>query len=383
MTPNPLEKSERHDFTAHLTMFCRVLRGHGFLIGPQETADVIRAISLVDMMDRGRVYWTLRSLLVSRHDEYPTYDLLFERFWNFEHIPTRGMTSPSPTKLAESLTLQRRPKSLFSLDDDQGSDETAIQELRVGAGDRELDAKKDLTVIRADEFSELSRIAARMIRALASRPGRRRKRHRRKGIPDLRGAMRLNISTGGDPIVVPRRRRVPRVPRLLVLLDVSGSMERHVQLLLQLAYAVSQQTRRVEAFVFSTRVTRVTRELAMPSFTEALRRIGDQASHWSGGTRIGEALATVNADFDYLLDKHTTVFLLSDGWDTGDPDHLASQIRRMRRRVRSFVWLNPLIGTPDYQPLTRSLQSAEPYVDHFASAMDVAHLRQLPRLLRS
>lgn len=195
--------------------------------------------------------------------------------------------------------------------------------------------------------------------------------------------MRLNMSSGGDPIIVPRRRRVPRVPRLLLMLDVSGSMERHVQHLLQLAYAVSQQTRRVEVFVFSTRVTRVTRELTMPSFSEALSRIGDSASHWSGGTRIGEALATVNADFDHLLDKHTTVFLLSDGWDTGDPDELASQIRRMRRRIRSFVWLNPLMGTRDYQPLTRSLLSSEPYVDHFASALDVAHLRRLPQLLRS
>ncbi|MDA0768817.1 MAG: hypothetical protein BZY79_06690 [SAR202 cluster bacterium Casp-Chloro-G4] len=381
MTPS--KQSERHDFTAHLTRFSRVLRGHGFLIGPLETADVIKAMSAVDMMDRGRVYWALRSLLVSRQDEFLTYDMLFEKFWNFEPMPTRGPSSEGSKKLEESMTLQRRPRSLFGVSNDQQSEDIAIQEMRVGASDVELNAKKDFTVIRADEFSELSRIAARMVKALASRPGRRRKRHKRKGTPDLRGAMRLNLSSGGDPIIVPRRKRVPRVPRLLVLLDVSGSMERHVQLLLQLAYAVSQQTRRVEAFVFSTKVTRVTRELAMPSFTDALKRIGDEASHWSGGTRIGEALSTVNTDFDYLLDKHTTVFLLSDGWDTGDPDQLASQIRRMQRRVRSFVWLNPLMGTQDYQPLTRSLQSAEPYVDHFASAMDVAHLRRLPQLLRS
>ncbi|MCH8825409.1 MAG: VWA domain-containing protein [Chloroflexi bacterium] len=380
VTSNP---SEKHDFTAHLTRFCRVLRGYGFLIGPQETADVIKALSAVDIMDRGRVYWTLRCLLVSRQDEFPAYDMLFEKFWNFEPIPTRGPATPGAKKLDEAMILQRRPKSLFGVGNDQRSDEIAIQEDRIGAGDLEVDSEKDLTMIRADEFSELSRIAARMVRALASRPGRRRKRHKRKGVPDLRGAMRLNLSTGGDLIVVPRRRRVPRVPRLLVLLDVSGSMERHVQLLLQLAYAVSQQTRRVEAFVFSTRVTRVTRELAMPSFAEALSRIGEVASHWSGGTRIGEALATVNTDFGYVLDRHTTVFLLSDGWDTGDPGYLASQIRRMRRRVRSFVWLNPLMGTRDYQPLTRSLQAAEPYVDHFASALDVAHLRRLPQLLRS
>ena len=377
------ELSKNHDFTAHLTWFCRVLREYGFLVGPLETADAIKALGSVDMMDRGRVYWTLRSLLVSRQDEFPTYDGLFEKFWNFEPIPKRGLTSEGSKKLEETLTLQRKPASLFGVRDDQQSEEIAIQELRIGAGDVELDAPKDLTTIHADEFSELTRIAARIVKALASRPGRRRKRHKRKGVPDLRGAMRLNMSFGGDPIIVPRRRRVPRVPRMLVMLDVSGSMERHVQLLLQLAYAVSQQTKRVEAFVFSTKVTRVTKELAKPSFTEALKGIGEEASHWSGGTRIGEALATVNTDFSHLLDKHTTMFLLSDGWDTGDPEQLAIQIRRMRQRVRSFVWLNPLIGTPDYQALTRSLQSAEPYVDHFASALDVAHLRHLPQLLRS
>ena len=375
--------SKNHDFTAHLAWFCRVLREYGFLVGPLETADGIKAMGSVDMMDRGRVYWTLRSLLVSRQDEFPTYDGLFEKFWNFEPIPTRGMTSEGSKKLQETLTLRRKPTSLFGVRDDQQSEEIAIQELRIGASNVELDSPKSLTTIHADEFSELARIAARIVKALASRPGRRRKRHKSKGVPDLRGAMRLNMSFGGDPIIVPRRRRVPRVPRMLVILDVSGSMERHVQLLLQLAYAVSQQTKRVEAFVFSTKVTRVTKELAKPSFTEALKSIGEEASHWSGGTRIGEALVTVNSDFAYLLDKHTTVFLLSDGWDTGEPEQLAIQIRRMRQRVRSFVWLNPLIGTPDYQALTRSLKSAEPYVDHFASALDVAHLRRLPQLLRS
>lgn len=176
---------------------------------------------------------------------------------------------------------------------------------------------------------------------------------------------------------------MPRVPRLLVLLDVSGSMDRHAQLLLQLAFAVSQQTKRVETFVFSTSLTRVTRELAAPSFNEALRRIGGAVPHWSGGTRIGDSLSRVNTEYRTLFDRHTTVLLLSDGWDTGKPEELAQEIRRMRRRVRSFIWLNPLMGTVDYQPLTRSLQAAMPYVDHFVSAMDVASLKRLPQLLRA
>lgn len=374
---------ENYDFIAHLTRFCRVLRGHGFLVGPLETADVIRAISAVDMMDRGRVYWSLRSLLVSRHDEFPIYDELFERFWNFEPIPVRPPVDSPSDKLKGARDFRRRPNTLFMPEHDAASSDSLIQIVRTGASAREVVSEQDLALVRANEFAALSRIAAKMVRALATRPGRRRKRHKRKGTPDLRGALRLNLATGGDPIRLPRRRRVPKVPRLLVLMDVSGSMERHVELLLQLAYAVAQHTSRVETFVFSTSVTQVTKELGAPSFAEALRRVGGVVRHWSGGTKIGESLSQINTQYEHLLTRYTTVFLLSDGWDTGDPDSLAREIRRMRRRVRSFVWLNPLLGTEDYQPLTRSLQAALPHVDHFVSAMDVQHLKRLPELLRA
>jgi uncharacterized protein with von Willebrand factor type A (vWA) domain len=170
---------------------------------------------------------------------------------------------------------------------------------------------------------------------------------------------------------------------LLVLLDVSGSMDRYARLLLQLVYAVGQHTNRVETFVFSTSVTRVTRELKAVSFDEALRRVGRLVDHWSGGTRIGECLGRVRAEYGTLEDRYTTVFLLSDGWEAGDPERLELEMRRLRRRVRSVVWLNPLLGTRDYQPLTRGLQAAMPYIDRFASARDIAHLKRLPALLRA
>ena len=153
-----------------------------------------------------------------------------------------------------------------------------FQVIRTGASFVEVVARPDLTVFRGDELAEISAIAARMVRALPSRPGRRRRRHRRRGIPDLRSALRLNLSHGGDLITLPRRRRVPRFPRLLVLLDVSGSMDRHAELLLQLIYALGQRGGRVETFVFSTSLTRVTRHLWASSFSESLRRIGDLAT---------------------------------------------------------------------------------------------------------
>ena len=177
------------------------------------------------------------------------------------------------------------------------SQDILVQLLRTGASAREVRSPGDLTVLRAEELSELSRIASRIVRALASRPGRRRQRNRRKGTPDLRGALRFSIATGGDPVRLPKLRRRPRVPRLLVLLDVSGSMDRHVQLMLQLIYAVCQHTKRVEAFAFSTSATRVTRELQAPSFSEALARVSRVVDHWSGGTRIGESLDRISSGY--------------------------------------------------------------------------------------
>ena len=372
-----------YDFISHLTGFCRVLREHGLLIGPQETSDAIRAVSLVDLMTEGRVYWTLRSLLVSRQEQLSTFDSLFTRFWNFQPLPRFQPPENPSSKFGETRTPGRMPRALALPGDDPESKDSLIQLVRTGASGRHVTSETDLSALDRQDMSELSRIAARMVRALASRPGRRRKRHRRKGTPDLRGAMRLSLSTGGDAVRLPRMRRVPRVPRLVVALDVSGSMDRYARLLLQLMFAVGQHTKRIEAFAFSTTITRVTRELSAPSFSEALTRIGHAVDHWSGGTRIGESLADLSATYGHLLDRYTTVFLLSDGWETGDPDDLARALQRIQRRVRRVVWLNPLLGTPDFQPLARGLQAAMPHVDHFVPAADVEHLKRLPSLLRS
>ena len=190
------------------------------------------------------------------------------------------------------------------------------------------------------------------------------------------------MSAGGEIMRIPRRRRLPKTPRLLVMLDVSGSMDRRARLTLRLAYAVAQQTRRVETFVFSTGAARITRQLDAPSFGEALARVGNIAADWSGGTRIGAALAHINDRHEGLLTRHTTALLLSDGWDAGEPERIALEARRMRRRIRRLVWLNPLLGSEGYEPTTRGLVAALPYVDCHASARDVGALKRLPGLLR-
>ncbi len=265
-----------------------------------------------------------------------------------------------------------------------GRDGPSVGILRTGASPREVSGRPDLTVFRRDRLDEVFHLAARLVRALPSRPGRRRKPHRRgRGRRTCGAAIRMSLHHGGDLIDVPRRRRAPRVPRLLVLLDGSGSMERYANLLLQLVYALGQRAGRIETFVFTTSLTRVTRQLRAPSFGEAMAGVGEQVSHWSGGTRIGECLATLNRDHAHLLDRSTSVVLLSDGWETGKPEALAEELGRIKRRVRRLVWLNPLMGTPGYEPLTVGLQAARPHVDVFASAMDLEHLKRLPRVLRA
>jgi uncharacterized protein with von Willebrand factor type A (vWA) domain len=172
-----------------------------------------------------------------------------------------------------------------------------------------------------------------------------------------------------------------RMPRLLLALDASGSMDRHAGLMLELAYGISQQTTRAETFVFSTSVTRVTGLLQAPTFRDALTKIGDAVDHWSGGTKIGESLSYINTRYPALQDRHTTVFLVSDGWDTGSPERLARELRRVRRRVRRVYWLNPLLGSEGYEQETRSLVAAHDHVDRFVSIRDLEQLKRLPALL--
>ena len=371
-----------YDITAHVTQFCRTLRDYGLLIGPRESADALRAVDFVGLQNQTQVYWSLRSVLVSNRQELVLFDQVFSRFWDFDPTPRREQQGPGGDKLGKMREFRPKSGAVVIPEHDADSTTNFLQVFSTGASRDEVKHDRDLGMFSIQELAELSRIASRTVLALASRPGRRMKRHPRKGTVDLRRTMRLNLSSGGDPIRLSKRTRILRISRLIVLLDVSGSMDRHVKLLLHLAYSMGQQTSHVETFVFSTSVTRITNQLRTPSFGEALSRAGGMVDHWSSGTRIGEALGHLSFNYPSLLNRYATVFLLSDGWDTGEPEKLAREVRRIRRRVRKFVWLNPLQDSEGYEPLTRSLVAASPYVDNFAAAGDIAQLRRLPQLMR-
>jgi uncharacterized protein with von Willebrand factor type A (vWA) domain len=238
---------------------------------------------------------------------------------------------------------------------------------------------QDFATFSADQLDEVLRLTVLIARRLARRISRRRRPVRRRGRVDLRRTLRANL-TRADLIDLRFRARKRKKTKLVLLCDVSGSMDLYSRFLLQFLFAVQSVFRRVETFAFSTRLTRITDHLRARSYRQVLRRLQD-VRDWSGGTRIGESLAEFNREWGRIVDRRTIVIILSDGWDTGDPEVLATEMLRIKRRAGRVIWLNPLLGNPSYEPLTRGMAAALPLVDHFAPAHNLASLRDLAQRL--
>jgi uncharacterized protein len=258
-------------------------------------------------------------------------------------------------------------------------------------------AWSDVELLKEKDFADYSdaerHVARSIMRRLAgtgpTRPSRRTRPARRRGAPphaarpDLRRTIRSSLRSGGEPFERHWREPGERPRPLVLVCDVSGSMEPYARMLLQYMQACVAARRRVEAFVFGTRLTRVTAELAGRDPDRALDRAAGAADDWSGGTRIGDALATLNREHGRRLGRGAIVVLLSDGWDRGDPEQLAAEMARLGRCAHSLIWLNPLKAHPAYEPLTVGMQAALPYVDHFLPGNSLASLEELAELMES
>jgi uncharacterized protein with von Willebrand factor type A (vWA) domain len=248
------------------------------------------------------------------------------------------------------------------------------------ASNIESNAEKDFSRFGSDELQEIARIARRLVRKLASRPSRRWKPVRRGSRVNLRRSLRASLKTGGELVDLSFKERKQKKTRLVVICDVSGSMDLYSRLLIQFAYALQNSLARVETFVFSTSLKRISGQLKNKAYERALESLGETRG-WSGGTLIGPSLAEFNSGWPALVDKRTIVIVLSDGWDTGEPEELAAALRVLKRRAGRLIWLNPLLGSPTYQPLTRGMQAALPHIDVFAPLHNLQSLRALERHL--
>ncbi|AHG89701.1 VWA containing CoxE family protein [Gemmatirosa kalamazoonensis] len=351
-----------------VTTFCRSLRARGLLVTPGESIDAVRALRLVDAADRDEVYFALRALLTSRAGDGVVFDELFAAWWD------APPAAPSGAKLRggapRAVSLERWATGAGERTDDAPSP-AGIAAASAGESQR----AKDFGTYRDDELDAIVHLATRIARRLTSRPSRRWMPARRGERLHLARTMRRALA--GDVVELARRTRKRRRTKLIALCDVSGSMDLYSRFLLQLLYALQHAFARVESFVFSTSLRHVSAQLALGTYREALDRLAHDVSGWSGGTRIGESLAAFVDGWPRLVDRRTVVVVLSDGWDTGEPAVLAGALAAIRRRAGRVVWLNPLLGSPGYEPLTRGMQAALPHVDVFAPVHNLESLERL------
>src|SRR5262245_26366380 len=363
--------------------FGETLRRAGLPRTVSELMDAVRALEVIDLMDRAEVHLALRACLVARVEEIPIFDRCFDAFWTFqaeEGQGLEGLVSPSPAPHRDEPPQdgpaggeQREQLALEGWEEEAADDGEPLEV--PGVSEREVLMDRDFSTFPAEDLDEVARLTVLIAKRLARRVSRRRRPTRRGGVIDLRRSMRANMMKG-EIIELRRRERRRRKVRLVLLCDVSGSMDLYSRFLLQFLYALQNVFGRVETFTFATRLTRVTEQLKGPSYQLALRRLSD-VRDFSGGTRIGESVQEFNRSWRQLVDRHTIVLVLSDGWDTGEPEVLADAMLSLRRRAGRVIWLNPLLGNPSYEPLTRGMAAALPLVDHFAAAHNLASLRDL------
>jgi uncharacterized protein with von Willebrand factor type A (vWA) domain len=364
--------------TGKLAELAAHMRAAGARVGVDELLVAHRALAAVDPSSRRDAYNALRAVLCSKHSDIEAFDVAFLACFGAAGGDELLDLTPADLKAA-GIALPR-----MAVPGDEPAKQQAIDQRPLPA------AWSDVEILREKDFAEYTEaereLARRLIVRLAhrkpTRESRRLRRARGRGdTHDLRRTIHASLRYGGEPME--RRWREPsRKPRSVVLVcDVSGSMQAHARMLLQYMHACVEAKGRVEAFVFGTRLTRVTRELAGRDHDAAMTRATHAAGDMSGGTRIGDALATLNREHGRRIGRGAVVIILSDGWDRGDPDQLAEEMARLARCAHRLVWLNPLKAHAGYEPLTRGMQAALPYVDHFLAGNSIASLEELSDLL--
>jgi uncharacterized protein with von Willebrand factor type A (vWA) domain len=363
--------------TERLSVLAARLRVEGVRVGLDELLAGHRALAAVDASSRRESFLALRLAMCSRVEDLPVFadafDAVFGTGWNdaLDLIPP-----------AARAMLPRIGDP--GADPPPGAEPVASKPVPAAWSPVELLRTKDFAALSDVELAQAQRMLARLARRGPRRLSRRARPSRRRGDRhDLRATIRASLRYGGEPVERRWRRPTLRQRPVVLVCDVSGSMEPYARMLLTYLQACVAARRRVEAFAFGTRLTRITRELRGRDPDRALRRATEAVQDFSGGTRIGASLGALNREHGRRVGRGAVVVVLSDGWDRGDPQLLADEMRRLRRCAHRVIWLNPLKAHQDYEPLTRGMSAALPHADHFLAGNSVASLEELAELLES
>jgi uncharacterized protein with von Willebrand factor type A (vWA) domain len=362
--------------------FCRLLRRRRLLVGPREAADALQALAVVDLSDRRETYLSLRAVLASGREAQRIFDAAFWEFWG----PPTQHDQQQDDAAGDDGTLP-------PVDGEQALDRVLLEWQQEGEAADEGDqmpayspvealTHKDFNAFSADELDEITAVVTAIARRVATRLSRRTRRSRRGHLVDLRRTMRQSLRRGGEILDILKRERKLQKTRIVLLCDVSGSMDLYSRFLIQFIYALQHAVGRVETFVFSTGLSHITGALDRDDLRTALDEISKKVPDWSGGTKIGRSLRRFLTDYGArVLDGRTVAIIISDGWDTGEADVLEEAMAELQRRAARIIWLNPLLASPGYEPICQGMRVALPHVDVFAPAHNLDSLRRLERYL--
>ncbi len=358
--------------------FVVMLRHAGVPVTTERASTYLDALGLVGFEDRGTVYWAGHATLVQRPEQRPAYDRVFREWW-------LGHTSPAPSVMQEVLTLTLAVDDPDAPPPAEGDDDATTEDevLAVRYSPTEVLRHKDFATYTDVELAESRALMARIrLSGVPRRSRRMRPAKSTAGRPDMRRTVRAALRTGGEPVQRRFVRPGTRHRRLVLLLDVSGSMEPYARALLRFVHAAVVGRSKVEVFTIGTRLHRVTRELSTRDPDSALSAAGRTVDDWSGGTRLGEVIRDFNDRWGVRgLARGAIVVVLSDGWDRGDPEVLAEQLARLQRVAFRVVWVNPLKASPGYQPLAAGMAAALPFVDRFVEGHSLDSLEELARVI--
>jgi uncharacterized protein with von Willebrand factor type A (vWA) domain len=366
VSPNPLAANVMH--------FARLLRRAGLPVGPAETLAAQQALTRVDIGNRTEARTALRTTMIHRHEHQDVFDYAFALLEAQKEIK-RERPPPAARRVAEALASPPR--------DQRGdNDEPPTLDVAMTVTDRERLQQMDFEAMGAAEIDEAKREIRRLALPLDERRTRRRRPDPLGPTADLRRTIRASLRSGGEILQIARTRRVSRPPPLVVLCDISGSMARYSQILLHFLHAVTNDRARVCVFLFGTRLSNVTRQLRHRDPEVAFQMVAHAVPDWSGGTRIGEALATFNKVWARrVLGQGAIVLLITDGLDREGAKGLAENMDRLHRSCRRLIWLNPLLRWAGFEAKSQGARAMLPHVDEFRPVHNLASLRALVDLL--
>jgi uncharacterized protein with von Willebrand factor type A (vWA) domain len=371
-------------FLENIVLFVQMLRQAGLPVSTEQAMEFSRALTLIDIGSREHVYHTARSLLINRHEHLQLFDVLFNRFWRRQiNAVPQGQKAPLAPRHDRR---EHRPLLMTYMARKAKPDEPEIEVVdKSGTFSRvEILQHKDFSDMTEEELQEIRRLIQTMRWQVSLRQTRRRVPDARGQTLHLRRVLASAARHGGTPIRLFWQTRKHKQRPIVLLADVSGSMEKYSRLVLQFFYAVSHSLRNVECFVFGTRLTRITPQLKLRNIDRAVEQAAREVVDWSGGTRIGDSLRQFNRQWSRrVLGRGAVVLIISDGWERGDSTVLGQELQFLQLRCHHLIWLNPLMGKSTYQPTVEGMQVALRFVDDFLPVHDFRSLSSLANHLKT